>query len=187
MYQVQHFFHLYARCEQALYAEDPQAAFDAIRAEKSRLVSSGLLKVSGIRIENAWINGRVALALAEKRPAEQRASLFRLVRKHAALLRKCEHQVGVAMGAVLDAGVTWLTPGAARDKARSALDRAVATAETSGFLLLAEAGRWFLGESVSGRRGEEMRMRAHRWLADQGVQNPARLAHMVAPGFRKNL
>jgi hypothetical protein len=27
-------------------------------------------------------------------------------------------------------------------------------------------------------------MRSNRWLADQGVQNPARLAHLIAPGFR---
>ncbi len=187
MYHVQHFFHLYARCEQALYAENPEAALAAIRAEKSRLASSGQLKVSGIRIENAWISGRVALALAEGKPEKDRLPLLRLVRRHAALLRKSEHQVGVAMGASLEAGAIWLAPGVDRAQALGALDRAVATAETSGFTLLAEAGRWFLGEHASGRRGEEMRMRSHRWLADQGVQNPARLAHMIAPGFRNGL
>jgi hypothetical protein len=184
IYQVQHFFHLYARCEQALYVEDPESAFAAIQAEKSRLASSGQLRVSGIRIENAWISGRVALALAETKPEKQRAPLLRLARKHAALLRKCEHQVGVAMSAALDAGAIWLTADMDRVQALGALDRAVATAETSGFMLLAEAGRWFLGERVGGRRGEEMRMRSHRWLAEQGVQNPARLVHMIAPGFR---
>jgi len=90
----------------------------------------------------------------------------------------------VAMGAALEAGAIVLSPGVDRAQALAALDRAVATAETSGFLLLAEAGRCFLGERVGGRRGEEMRMRSHRWLSDQGVQNPARLAHMIAPGFR---
>jgi hypothetical protein len=183
-YHVQHFFHLYARCEQALYTEDPGSAFAAIQAEKSRLASSGQLKVSGIRIENAWIGGRVALALAETKPVRERAPLLRLTRKHAELLRKCEHQVGVAMGATLEAGALALTPGADRAQVISALDRAVATAETSGFTLLAEAGRWFLGERWGGRRGEELRMRSNRWLADQGVQNPARLAHLIAPGFR---
>jgi hypothetical protein len=184
---VQHFFHLYARCEQALYTENPEGAFAAIQAEKARLASSGQLRVSGIRIENAWISGRVALALAESKPEKERAPLLRLARKSATLLRKCEHQVGVAMGAALEAGATWLTPGVDRAQALAALDRAVATAETSGFMLLAEAGRWFLGERLGGRRGEEMRMRSHRWLADQGVQNPARLAHMIAPGFRNSL
>jgi ATP/maltotriose-dependent transcriptional regulator MalT len=183
-YHVQHFFHLYARCEQALYADKPESAFAAIQAERSRLASSGQLKVSGLRIENAWISGRVALAVAESKPMQERAPLLRMARQHAALLRKCEHQVGVAMGAALEAGATWLTPGVDRTQALGALDRAVATAETSGFTLLAEAGRWFLGERLGGRRGEEMRMRSHRWLADQGVQNPARLAHMIAPGFR---
>jgi len=88
------------------------------------------------------------------------------------------------MGAALEAGALALTPGTARAQALGALDRAVATAETSGFLLLAEAGRWFLAERLRDRRGEELRMRSHRWLADQGVQSPARLAHLIAPGFR---
>jgi hypothetical protein len=184
MYHVQHFFHLYARCEQALYAEDPETAWQAIATEERRLQRSGLLKVSGIRIENAWIRGRVALALAEKAEGVARQPWFAVARASARCLRKAEHQTSVAMGAALDAGVRWLTPGADRGSGLVALERAVATAEAAGAMLIAESVRRWLGEVIGGRRGEEIRARSNGWMADQGVQDPARLAHLYAPGFR---
>ena len=60
----------------------------------------------------------------------------------------------------------------------------MATAEAAGALLIAESVRRWLGEIVGGRRGEEIRARSNGWMADQGVQNPARLAHLYAPGFQ---
>ena len=184
LYHVQHFFHLYARCEHALYAESPEIAFQALAAEDGRLRRSALLKISGIRIEHAWICGRVALAMAETVAQRQRIPFLRLARQQARLLRKGEHQTGVAMGAAIDAGVRWLSPGADRGLGLIALDRAVATAEAAGAILLAEAGRRWLGEIIGGRRGNELRARSNGWMAGQGIQNPARLAHLVAPGFR---
>jgi tetratricopeptide (TPR) repeat protein len=184
MYHVQHFFHFYARCEQALYAELPEVASRAVSEENGRLGRSALLKISGIRLENAWICGRVALAVAESVAEDQRVPLLRQVQQRIRLLRKGEHQTGVAMGALLDAGARWLMPGANRSDGLLALDRAVATAEAAGAILLAESGRRWLGEIIGGRRGEELRARSNGWMAEQGVQNPARLAHLIAPGFR---
>jgi hypothetical protein len=184
MYHIQHFFHLYARCEQALYAEKPEEAWQAITDERRRLQRSALLNVSGIRIEHAWISGRVALALAEKVGDGERAPLLRQARQSARLLHKSEHQTGVAMGAAIEAGARWLSPGADREVGIVALDRAVATAEAAGAVLVAESGRRWLGELIGGRRGEELRARSNGWMANQGVRNPARIAHLYAPGFR---
>jgi hypothetical protein len=183
MYQVQHFFHLYGRCEQALYGEDPESAWEAISAEADRLQRSWLLKVSGLRIENAWLRGRVALALAEKAEGQARRPWLEVAQASARSLRRAEHQTGVAMGAALEAAIGWLTLGEARPEKLVALERAVATAEAAGALLIAESVRRWLGEIVGGRRGEEIRARSNGWMADQGVQNPARLAHLYAPGF----
>jgi hypothetical protein len=183
MYHLQHFFHLYARCEQALYGEKPEVAWQAIRDEQRRLQHSALFHISGVRIEHAWISGRAALALAEKVGAGERKPLLQAARKCARRLRKAEHQTGVAMGAAIDAGVRWLSPGADRSDGLFALDRAVATAEAAGAILLAESGRRWLGELTGGRRGEELRARSNGWMANQGVRNPARLARLFAPGF----
>jgi eukaryotic-like serine/threonine-protein kinase len=184
MYHIQHFFHLYARCEQALYAEKPEVAWQAIADENQRLRRSALSHVSGVRIEHAWIYGRVALALAEKASDHERLPLLRQARRSAHRLRKAEHQTGVAMGAAIEAGVRWLSPGADREGGIVALDRAVATAEAAGAVLVAESGRRWLGELIGGRRGEELRARSNGWMANQGVRNPARIAHLYAPGFR---
>jgi hypothetical protein len=89
------------------------------------------------------------------------------------------------MGAAIEAGVRWLSPGAGHDDGLVALDRAVGTAEAAGALLLAESGRRWMGEIVGGQRGEEMLTRSNGWMADQGVQNPANLAHLIVPGFRR--
>jgi tetratricopeptide (TPR) repeat protein len=185
MYQVQHFLHLYGRCEQALYAEKPEAAWQAIADERRLVKRSGLLKLSALRIEHAWISGRVALAVAEKLSDNKRTPLLRRASLSARLLRKAEHQTAVAMGAAIEAGVRWLSPGAGHDDGLVALDRAVGTAEAAGALLLAESGRRWMGEIVGGQRGEEMLTRSNGWMADQGVQNPANLAHLIVPGFRR--
>jgi serine/threonine protein kinase len=183
-YQVQHFFHLYGRCEQALYAEKPELAWQAIADDSRRMKRSALFHISGVRIEHAWICGRAALALAEKVSDSERLPLLRQARRSARRLRKSEHQTGVAMGAAIEAGVRWLSPGAERSDGIVALDRAVATAEAAGAMLVAESGRRWLGELIGGRRGEELRARSNGWMANQGVRNPARIAHLYAPGFR---
>jgi tRNA A-37 threonylcarbamoyl transferase component Bud32 len=182
LYHVQHFFHLYARCEQALYRERPDQAGEALAAERDRLAGSKLLKISGIRIEHAWISGRVALAVAETLPAEERAPHLRRAGQHARALARAEHQTGVAMGALLEAGICWLEPSPAR--ALVALERAVATAEAAGAVLLAESGRRWLGELRGGPEGEELRESSRRWMTKQGVLDPDRIAHLIAPGFQ---
>jgi len=185
VYQVQHFFHLYGRCEQLIYAEDPETAWQAIVSEEERLRRSRLLKVTGLGIENSWLRGRVALALAEKVEGAARSPWLDIARMSARSLRRAEHQTGVAMGAALEAAVAWLTSGegAGAQVAHVAMERAIAVAEAAGAMLLAESVRRWLGELVGGRRGEELRARSNGWMADQGVQNPACLAHLYAPGF----
>jgi hypothetical protein len=184
MYHVQHFFHLYARCEQALYAERPELAAAALVAENSRLAHSSLLSITGIQIEHAAISGRVALAMAERAPEEQRGPWLRRARKSVQHLRAIKHPTATAMMAPIEAGVHWLSPGADRGRSPVSLERAIATAEAVGMHLLAESGRRWLGELLGGRRGEELLARSNGWMAEQGVQDPARLAHLITPGFR---
>lgn len=162
----------------------PEIAWQAIVADERRLRESGLLKVSGIRLENAWLRGRVGLALAEKAENAARSPWLAVVGRDSKVLRKGEHQTEVAMGAALEAGMRWLAPRADRASALVAIERAVATAEAAGALLIAESVRRWLGEIMGGRKSEENRVRSNSGMADQVVQNPARLADLCAPGFR---
>jgi hypothetical protein len=182
-YQWQHFTHLFARCEQSLYAGQPEVAFGAIAAEDAKIRRSAMLKINAIRLEYAWIWARIALAMAEGSSGAERSPFFSKALQSVQFLRKADHQTGVAMGAAIEAGVHWLTPGADR-AGLAALERSVATAEAAGAHLLAESGRRWLGEIVGGQRGEELRARSNTWMAEQGVQNPARLAAMIVPGFQ---
>jgi serine/threonine protein kinase len=183
-YQFQHFTHLFARCEQALYAGRPEAAFGAISAEDARIRRSAMLHINGIRLEYAWLWARIALAMAEGAPQSSRSPFFRRAWRCLRFLRKSDHQTGVAMAAAIEAGVGWLSPGADRSAGLRALEHAVATAEAAGANLLAESGRRWLGEIVGGPRGEDLLARSSGWMAEQGVQNPARLAYMIVPGFQ---
>jgi hypothetical protein len=186
MHQIQHYFELNARCEQAIYAEEPEIALKAIAAETPRLRRSGLLKVEGLRVDYLWISSRALLAAAESIEESKRLPYLRQARAHARRLCKGRIRVAKAIGTALTAAISNLTPGADRGQVLALLERAVATAEATGSMLLAESARRWLGEIMGGRRGEEICARSNGWMADQGVQNPARLAHVIAPGFRKN-
>ena len=183
-YQVQHFFHLYARCEHALYEDQPEAAVQAMAAEEARLRASAMLKIRGLRADYTWLTGRLALAMAERTTPAGRAPLLRKAMRCARYLLKFDQQTAVAMGAMLATGVRWLSPGADRETIATALEQAVESLEATGAKSLAEAGRYWLGEIVGGMRGSELRARAERWLVEQGVQDPARMAYNILPGFR---
>ena len=184
VYQVQHFFYLYARCEHAIYADHPDIAYAAMTEDEPLMRRSALLKVRGLHVEYAWICGRVSVAMAESLPEDKRAPILRQARESVQFLRRGEHQTGVAMGAAIDAAILWLSPKADRRAALVALDRAVATADAAGATLLAEAGRRWLGQWTEGHHGKERCARSNAWMLEQGVRNPARLAHLVVPGFR---
>jgi eukaryotic-like serine/threonine-protein kinase len=185
MYQVQHYFYLHARCEHAIYAEEPKVALEAVTTEEPRLRRSGLLRVEGLRVDFLWISGRAALAVAEATDESKRLPYLKLARARAGRLFRSKLLVAKAIGTALSAAALNLTPGAEGDEVLALLERAVALAEAAGSVLLAESARRWLGEMVGGRRGAEIRVRSNGWMADQGVQNPERLAHLVAPGLRR--
>lgn len=74
--------------------------------------------------------------------------------------------------------------GAVREDIATFLEHAVESLDATGAKSLAECGRFWLGEIVGGARGGELRARALRWLVEQGVQDPARMAYSILPGFR---
>jgi eukaryotic-like serine/threonine-protein kinase len=186
MYQIQHFFFLDARCEQAIYAEKPESALRAITAETPRLRRSGLLRVEAIRVEYLWILSRSLLAVAESAEQSKRRPYLKPARAAARLLCKGKTRAARAIGTAVSAAILNLTPGSDRREVLVLLDRAVAVAEATGGMLLAESARRWLGETMGGRRGDEILARSNGWMADQGVQNPARLSHLIAPGFRRS-
>ena len=184
-YQIQHFFHLYARCEHALYEGHPEVAVQAMAAEDGRLRASAMLKIRGIRADYCWLTGRLALAMAERTEPAGRPVLLRKAMRCARYLLKVDQQTAMALGAFLAAGMRRLSPGVDGAEIVSALEHAIETVEATGAKSLAECARYWLGGIVGGARGGELRARAQKWLVEQGVQDPACLAYSVLPGFRQ--
>lgn len=182
-YQVQHFFHLYARCELALYEDAPEVAAQAMAAEEAKFLRSALAKVRGVRGEYAWITGRLSLALAERRPPGERAPLLRKAMRGARYLRTLGQQTAVAMGDLLEAGACRLGHKGARSSAAELLAHAVEAFDATGAQSLAAVGRWWLGALLGGASGEELRISAGRWMIEQGIREPARFAFSMLPGF----
>ncbi|HEX7501202.1 MAG TPA: hypothetical protein VF524_13000 [Polyangia bacterium] len=183
-YQIQYFFHLYARCEHALYEDRPDVAVQAMAAEAVRLRASAMLKIRGIRADYSWLTGRLALAMAERTAQADRPALLRKAMRCAHYLLKFDQQTAVAMGSMLVTGVRRLSPGADREAIATALEQAVESLDATGAKSLAESGRFWLGEIVGGARGDELRARALRWLEGEGVQDPPRMTYSILPGFR---
>jgi hypothetical protein len=185
-YQIQHFFHLYARCELCLYEGKLDEALAAFAAEEGKFRSSAMAKVRGVRGEYAWLTGRLALAKAERAAPAERRSLLRGARQGARYLGKLDQQTAVGMSELLAAGAAWLlaTSDAERATVVATLGRAVETLDAAGATSLVATGRYWLGAVVGGERGEEQRARALRWMDEEGVREPARFAFAMLPGFQ---
>ena len=183
-YQWQHFTHLFARAEQALYAGTPEQAYSAFLEEDPKIHRSAMLKIRAIRLEHDWLSARVAVAVAARKPEKERSPYLARAEKSVRFLRKSDHQTGVAMGMAIEAALKWLTPESDRKAALALLEQAIGIADTEGAALLAESGRRWLGEHLGGDRGGELRARAELWMTGQDVKNPAALAGMIVPGFQ---
>jgi serine/threonine protein kinase len=183
-YQVQHFFHLYGRCEQALYEDQPELAARAMSADEPRIRGSAMLKIRGVRGEYAWLTGRLALAMAERKPPAERGPLLRTAMRGARYLLKLDQQTAISMGALLAAGVRLLSPQSDRKQVALEIERVLENVDAAGARSLAVAGRYWLADIVGGERGAELRAAAERWMTEQGVLNPERLAYTILPGFR---
>jgi len=183
VYQIQHLFHLYARCEIALYRDRPTQAWEFLELEDRRVRRSGLLRVSGLRLEYARIRGRAVLALAATKPEGERRALLKVAARSARTLAKAEHRTAVGMGALLEAGRVNLAPGRREEEVRAALERAVAVADDAHSPLLAATGRRRQGELMGGDWGSEVVRRADDWMVRQGVRSPHRLTQLLVPGF----
>ncbi len=183
-YYPPHYFELYARCEQRLYAGDPLGAWETLQAGMHDVRRSLLLKVQVVALELAFLRGRIALACAaadgDLGDAE-RARFRKQVRRAARRLSGVGRPVARAWARMLEAGLANQEPPAAQGDVRRALMVALnACEETDSSLyhwsLILAAGQ--------GRPGADpVPDEVEAWMRDQGVKNPARLARFIAPGW----
>ena len=179
-FHTQHYYLLSSLAQIELYGgrlAEAQAAADQVRAGVER---SLLKRVQSVRVILYSLCARVALALASGADGELQ-------------LRKVEHFVST----LRRERVGWASAqadllGAAREYARGRdaqavklLGQAVAGFDAEDMRLHAACARQRLAELVGGEQGAALAQEASAFLAQQRIQNPARMLAAVAPGFQR--
>ncbi len=183
-YHVQHNDALWATVQIELYRGNGPAAWSAIARSWHALERSLLLRVQFIRTSMLFLRARAALAAAvayrESKPAESR-TLFAVAHRAASRLERERTRCATAYARLIRAALA-----AARGDSSAAIPLftdAVACFEAVDMQLCAAAARRRLGECVGGRRGHEEVDRAERWMSDQKIKDPVKLASMIVTSW----
>jgi hypothetical protein len=179
-YHVQHNDALWAGVQIELYCGAGQSAWNLIRQSWPALQRSLLLRVQFIRTSMYFLRARAALAAAvelkSSNPGDARALLAiaaraarRLERERMPCPTAYSHMIHGALAAI-------------NGDSRRAADLLVASREhfeAVGMRLCSAVVRRRLGELKGGDGGQAEIADADRWMADQKIQNPARMASMI--------
>jgi hypothetical protein len=170
-FHVQHMEALYDEAQIALY-QQPQgrAAQDRLEARWTTLTWSHFYRVQQVRIYMRDLHGRCALAAGGLRSAERDARLLQREQAPWAeeLARLIQAQAALARGATA--------------RAVTLLREAIAGFERVAMALHAAAARRLLGRVVGGEEGQTLIAQADEWMKGQRIENPGRLACLLAPG-----
>jgi len=164
---LQHWFHVRAQLEIALY-EDDRAAIDALEAPMRRFLGRAFAHVEAVSTETRFLLGRIAILRDDA--AGARAAV--------APLRKATVPYVRAWVRMVQAGAA-LVDGD-RAGARALLTGAIADADGCGMDAIAALGRFRLGRLDGGSDGAAMVAEAEEALARRGVVSPARLGRVFA-------
>jgi serine/threonine protein kinase len=178
-FQMQHCDALVGEAETYLYAGEATGALDAIRRDWKRLQQSQLLQIQFYRILMIGLRARANLLAAARPPHRERERLLRAVRRDARLLMTLRPEWAVAIGNLLQAGISTIKGASSEAEAylRTA-ENLFATTQMEHYLASVRLRLSQLRPALTHER--EL---ASRWMTEQGVENPLRLADMLAPGI----
>ena len=175
----QHYSHVVARIQTALYRGDGAAAWDVAASNWPALERALILRVQCLRIEALFLRARAALLNAAGGRDVKR--FLSIARTDARRIRRAGLPWSDAIAMLLSATVTYLEGG--RDDACDMAAAAVAAFERADMMLHAAVVRRRLGVLQDGERGRALVAAADAWMAAHGIKNPARMARLIAPGF----
>jgi hypothetical protein len=179
-YHVQHFTGLFGQVQIEVYRGQGAAALDRIALQWSALKRSLLLRIQQIRVVFSHIYARAALASAAQGREPRKCLRFAI-----GTARKLEREKDIVwskpLGKLLRAGAAAYN----RDSATSVqlLKQAIEEFDAVDMRLFAASSRRRLGELLGGDEGRTLIAEADEWMARQGIENPARMAALHAPGF----
>jgi hypothetical protein len=183
-YQLQHSFHLYARCDQALYVGDGQRALRELDRELPDLERTLLMRIQLTRIEITFYRARAGLAAAAAATdPRQRGRFLKLARRAARRLRREKLAFATAWAGLVEVTATWLARGPSALEMRPVLDDAIGKLTAVDCALFAAAARRGKGLIVGGDEGSSLVQEAETWMRASGISNPGRMSGLLAPGL----
>jgi hypothetical protein len=174
-----HYAALVGHGEAHLYVGDGARALEAIDAQWSAVKRSHLLRVLYRNVQMRSLRGRASLSAARRVTGVERARLLSQARREAHQLLRLRQPWALALGHLLEAGVSSF--GGNTSETEGYLRRSenlFVSAEMSQYVA---AARWRLAQIRPSLAAEQAE--ADRWMADQGVKRPDRIADMLAPGL----
>ncbi len=175
------YLRLFAECQIDLYAGEGHRAWDRIASQWSQLAASTVMRLQSTRLEAFHLRARCALAAGERERDPRRylkvanRDARRIARERMAWALPL---VDLVLAACADAR-------ADRAAALPLMARAVSGFKAAGLAAYEAAAQYRYASLLSGTEEREVRARADVWMTSQGVVNPARIAGMLAPGFRE--
>ncbi len=175
---LQHFYSLRQQAHCDLYAGRAGDSFDTLQRMWKELKASGLTRLSLPRIDAFDLRGRLAIAVANERPA-QRATLHALAQESARQLRR-EAQAHALVRARLLEAALHRAEGRIQD-AIPLLAVAADTSRQSGMILLAAVADYRRSEVVDTAQRADLLTGAMAIMRRQGVVRPERWVATYAP------
>ncbi len=177
-FHFQHFGHLYASAQVALYQGRGSRAWELTSRRWGELTGSMIQRIEMVLILSHDLRARCALGAAAELDVSQegrRSWLLRQAEAGASTLERAGSSWPAALAVLLRAGVADL--GGRRGSALAHLEAAVADFEASDMPVHAAIARWRYGRLFSGTAEADERL-----LGQLGVRNLERLAAVFAPG-----
>jgi hypothetical protein len=183
-FSPQEFYALHSRCELALYDGDPERAHEDLERHRGPLFWSLLLTITMVRLEIDFLEGRIALALAQRREGTARKNALRRAKKLVSSLAGSV-PIGKPLALMIEAGRAHLLGD--RQGAIEALREAIVLFEKHDSRLLMAVVQWRLGQTLcgqdGGQEGTALLEEAEAWMRGQTIANPARMVAMHFPGW----
>jgi hypothetical protein len=180
-FHVQHCLALHARVQLALYEGQAEEARHLIDSHWRGLRRSLLLEIHPLRLDLLFLRLRCTIACAERQPWSR--AQWSDAERYARRILKHQRRWSTPLAHLGLAGIAF---GRGRpDLAITELSEAQRGCASAGMGLFSAAAQRIHGQLVGGDEGHTEVAAADRWMAAQGIRNPARLAAALAPGFAR--
>jgi eukaryotic-like serine/threonine-protein kinase len=179
----QHYWAFYAHAQIDLYEGKGREAYERCRIEIPRSQRALTFHVEILHMQALHTRARAAILLATQVPGSERPALLRVAARDARKLASTVAPYTKPLAELTRAGIAGVRGDDA--EAAAALERAATGFDGAAMRLFAAATRRALGRLRGGDEGRAMVDAADAWMRTQEIEEPERMAEMIAPGLRK--